>query len=643
MFERRPGADRVAFADRCRRFAAAHAGILAAAIAYIVVDTLIRLEMAGLTTDGLKVAGAAKNAFFDVLVISVLATFCLVLGQLVRGRETLCRVIEVTFAATGLLLVLLACMNRQALAIIGGPLTYQWLYYGDLLSSYTSQLAVRGAINSRFLLIVLLAIVAYGALYFGLKVLLRSPRFARYVPALLALGITTLAIFLFIASDRRNVPEADRVHAANPLMELVLSALNGDTSNLLDAKDAVFLAALPPPTHDRSLLPADLRGSVGKNVILVVLESVSAKHVAGTAPKGASLTPNLERYADRTLVFTNAYAHVGYSSKSLFSIVTGRLPLFSIKVETYEFQQTPMATIASRMKQLGYRTALFMSGDLSFQSADEFLSGRGFDRIADMETIPCPFVTYEASTSEWPEGKSVDDKCTVDALMAWATRPSRQPFFALMWTGNTHWPYFSKPEPRPGELAAEETLNRYVAAVRSSDRAIGAMLDDLARRGMFNDTIVIVVSDHGEAFGEHGYSLHANTIFEEEVRVPMLIIGPDIQGRSISTLTALSDVAPTILHLVGADPENSWDGRSVFDRNRLSRVMLFAPNQELSMGFREGRYKHIYQPARGRALAFDLEADPQETRNVAERFGEDYARRRVAGWLQEQQRRTESR
>jgi arylsulfatase A-like enzyme len=323
----------------------------------------------------------------------------------------------------------------------------------------------------------------------------------------------------------------------------------------------------------------------------------------------------------------------------MFSLLTARLPLFSIELESREFQTARMVGLVDRLKAKGYRTALFMSGDLAFQSVDKFVAKRGFDKIADINNIGCSGARYVGSTSEWRNLDTMDDRCTVKAVMSWFDQPSPQPSLAIFWTGNTHWPYFSKPEPRPGEFSQNERLNRYLGALRTSDAAIGAMLDELTRRKALDDTLVIVLGDHGEAFGEHGFKAHGNTVFEEEVHIPLLIINGAIKGRSFATLGALSDLSPTILHLIGADPEPSWDGRSLFDPNRSGQVMLFAPNHQLSVGFREKDRKYIYETNSGLSRVFDLTNDPAERNNIADRQSAAYARRRSAGWIIHQNQR----
>jgi len=620
---------------------AAAISVLSATGAFLIVDTCVRLTT--LVWPGISLFGLlslTKYSVFDFLVISALASICLVLIYLWRRRPNLVTLLARVFLAFSFGLVILACINVQAIQIIGGPLTYQWLYYADLLNSFTSQFAVRAAINDKFALLLVVAVLGFALIYAIFRTILDRALAKGRLSLMLGIAAPIVAGLLVLSYDRAQVSEGERALAANPLVEIVRSALAGDTSDLLRDPDAIPPAKLPPPTNDPSLLPAGLDDGKVKNVVVIVLESIGAHYVPGTGgPITEQLMPNLNRYRGQSLAFTNAYSHVAYSTKALFSLLTGRVPEFSFNTETYKFRNAPLTTMSSRLKEQGYRTAFFMSGDFKFQAADRFLLNRGFDQLSDMETITCQTTVNRGSTADWPNLDSIDDHCTARALIRWIAHQDGQSFFAIFWTGNTHWPYFPKPEPRDGQYSPDPMLNRYLAALRATDAAVGLVLDELSRRDMLQNTLVVVVGDHGEAFNQHDYSVHGSTIFEEQMRIPLLLIGGKLNGGTSTVLAALSDVAPTVLHVLGYPPDQSWDGRSLFDPNRPQRIMLFAPNQDMVVGFREGNRKYVYQLARGRHAVFDLSADPGETRNVADSRSATYTRRHVAGWMQEQSRR----
>lgn len=231
---------------------------------------------------------------------------------------------------------------------------------------------------------------------------------------------------------------------------------------------------------------------------------------------------------------------------------------------------------------------------------------------------------------------SVDDGCTADAVLDWIENSGEQPFFGIFWTGNTHWPYFSDNPPPPDRWSQNHHRNRYVGALRSSDAAIGSILDRLAKDGRLSDTLVVVLGDHGEAFGEHGFLVHSNSIFEEEVHIPLLMINDNIDGESFETLGGIIDIGPTIFDILGRQPPAGWQGRSLFDTHRSPRVHMFSINQDMITGYREGNHKYIYKLSTDRAQIFDLASDPGETKDISTPTSRELIRRYSAGWLRQQ-------
>jgi phosphoglycerol transferase MdoB-like AlkP superfamily enzyme len=432
---------------------------------------------------------------------------------------------------------------------------------------------------------------------------------------------------------------------ANPLVELLSTAL---------ARDADSLSTLPTSfSSDVDFQAGTVTSSSGrynasgqvKNVILVVMESVGAEYVIDSMPLNKpempiEVTPELTKARVTGITFDNFYAHAPMSSKSLFSILASRYPLFSYETETSIIGNRPLATLSSQLKKAGYRTAFFMSGDFRFQNIDNFLAGRGFDVLRDMRTIPCTAPVFAGSTTAWPNLDSVDDKCTAAALSNWIGDGKGAPFFGMMWTGNTHWPYFSHDEQKQISNAKPH-LNRYLNALHSSDAAIGKLFEHLSQQGLWNETLVVVIGDHGEAFGQHGSQVHGNSIFEEEVHIPLLLLSPSLfRAERNHVIGGLVDLGPTILDLLNIEAPASWQGRSMFANERSPRVYFMAPNSEMIAGYKEGDSKFIFNLARNRISIFDLKHDPGEKRNLAgekvEAAGE--VPDRLAAWVQYQQK-----
>jgi arylsulfatase A-like enzyme len=168
----------------------------------------------------------------------------------------------------------------------------------------------------------------------------------------------------------------------------------------------------------------------------------------------------------------------------------------------------------------------------------------------------------------------------------------------------------------------------YAAAVAYADAQVGALLEDLERRHLLAETVVVVAADHGESFGEHGEGGHGLQLYEEVIRVPLIISAPGLRPRHVSTVASLVDVMPTVLDLVGASTPNI-DGASLLpeltggpaatDRIAYSESMYPARfGRSPLRAVRDDRFKLIDA---GRPELYDLGRDPSEAHNLASERG----------------------
>jgi arylsulfatase A-like enzyme len=169
------------------------------------------------------------------------------------------------------------------------------------------------------------------------------------------------------------------------------------------------------------------------------------------------------------------------------------------------------------------------------------------------------------------------------------------------------------------------------------DEQVGRLFDGLRARGLEKDTIVIVTGDHGEAFGDPHHTWgHGFRLYDEGIRVPFMIWSPVLfpAGGRVDTVGSHVDINPTITDLLGLPPAASWEGRSVFARDRPPRAYFYAANDDYLLGLREGSFKYIYNVTRGRDELYDLSRDPDERTNIASRHRDRCRvwRQRLAAW-----------
>jgi len=354
-----------------------------------------------------------------------------------------------------------------------------------------------------------------------------------------------------------------------------------------------------------------------RNVVEVVLESTGTRYL-GLYGAEFPTTPRLEAEARHGLVFDDFYCHVGLTANAMAALTLSIYPYMTWREYTVEYPDFPGRTLADLLKPRGYRTAFIHSGDVSYTNQRAFLGHRGFDVLLDMNALGAG-----RSHTSW----GAEDRIVVDGLFDWLSQAPDRPFYALIWTIQAHHPYEPSPD-QPfvdffeGRKRPEDDydLNRYLNTQREVDRQLGRLFDGLRERGLADDTLVIVTGDHGEAFGEpHRTWGHGARVYEENVHVPLLIWNPRLypQGGRRATIGGQVDLNPTIAQLIGLAPDPDWEGHSLFDPRRPQRAYFYATNNDYLLGVRDGRFKYIYNATRGRDELYDLEADPDEQRNIA--------------------------
>ena len=167
-------------------------------------------------------------------------------------------------------------------------------------------------------------------------------------------------------------------------------------------------------------------------------------------------------------------------------------------------------------------------------------------------------------------------------------------------------------------------MDRYRNALHYADESLGELIDGLRSRRLYERTLFVITGDHGEAFGQHdGNFGHTLFLYEENVRVPYLIVAPGLTRapERVRRVASLIDVAPTILDLLGISRPHEYQGRSLLEDR--SQMALFATDYSLGfLGLRDGRWKMIHELESGQSRLFDLSADPDERQNLADLYPE---------------------
>jgi arylsulfatase A-like enzyme len=445
-----------------------------------------------------------------------------------------------------------------------------------------------------------------------------------------------------------------------------------------------------------AVAPGCRRSEPPAHVILISADTLRADRLGAYGYTARPTSPRIDALAAEALLFEVHVAAAPWTTPSHLSLLTGLTPtrhgvtgsdrgLREALQGERPIERLPEAitTLAEALASHGYAAAAFTGG----ATLDPRI---GFDQ---------GFGEYDTSMVKLDRGK-------LERVLDWIDAHDEGPFFLFWHTFEVHAPYVAPdflgdvlPPERARALgdslqalperngwkqvraakrvmrkhdayAAEVTRALYDGGVRSFDRWLGELLDGLRERGLYDRTLLVLTSDHGEQLGEEGrpapfgdgfYNVHGHTLFEELIRIPLIVRlpGPP-RGRRVAPVTASIDVMPTILDVLGLPTPPEVQGRSL--RPLWESPAEWTPKAALSeslsegeemKGLRDGRFKHVIRidadtvAANGRSFVppappgalYDLLQDPGERRDLLDEPAEAAARRRAAAMGEELRRR----
>ena len=282
-------------------------------------------------------------------------------------------------------------------------------------------------------------------------------------------------------------------------------------------------AAKTPDGHPRAK---------GANVILIVMDTLRADHL-GCYGYHRPTSPNIDALAKESVTFNRSYSHAPWTHPSIASLMTGLHPRYHGVHQWNHKLSEKYVTLSEVLKAGGYNTGAIMSHSL-FDPRHGHRQGYDiYDLSALGDNDPNKSITSEGVTNR--------------ALHA--LEVLKEPFFLFVHYFDPHTEYIHHKEQFP--WAGDDDMSRYDSEIAFTDFHIGRLLDVLKEKGLKDRTVVAFTSDHGEEFRDHGGEEHGITLYEEVVRVPLLLRIPGVKPTRVKEMVAQTHVAPTLLDLVG--------------------------------------------------------------------------------------------
>ncbi len=426
------------------------------------------------------------------------------------------------------------------------------------------------------------------------------------------------------------------------------------------------------------------------NVVLIVMDTTRADHLSCYGyPKNT--TPVLSALARESVIYRHAVSPSPWTLPAHASMFTGLYPIqhnaYCHPSNESKCQAYPLPperqTVAERLSAQGYDTAAVLGNwsilHRSFGLDQGFWYYDDRPRLAINSTVPNTLSPARWLSGAWQllqgHGRPSRSASEVnDSALAWLNRPRTKPFFLMLNYLDPHQPYQSHPEfkdqlasapsqpliatkvakPRsPIRPNLENDISRYDQELAFVDAQIGLLLDTLRAKGLYESSLIIVTSDHGEAFDEHGYLGHSNTVYEEEVHVPLIVRYPHGSRQGVVTnTTSLIDVAHLIMQATGYTLLNH-DALVQIDKEQnghqkdqqalvFSQRFRWLPKTDPLYGpttsavyLSEGLKVILYETDKIKTRAYDLIADPLEQDDIADQQSNlvEQASSRLEAWF----------
>lgn len=405
----------------------------------------------------------------------------------------------------------------------------------------------------------------------GLTLLL--PRLHHLAALAVAVGVGTRVSAWFASNETRRLRALRRV-AVVLAVSLGLAGL---------ARSA--LHARSPVANRIQLSPA---AADAPNVLVVILDTVRAASMSFLGYPRLT-TPHLAAMGAEGAVFSHAFATAPWTLPSHAGMFTGLYPSQTTTDWREPLNDAPL-TLAEALAQRGYRTGAFVANH--FYTSYESGLGQGFELLEDYrvtlrQTLLSTTLTQTnlffqllhgdgvgqrlraiagmdlRLQTMWVSDRKEAPQVTQEFLDWQAEVGDERPFFAFLNYYDAHLPY-DPPSPwREQFSATPEAIDLYDGAIAYIDDSLGRLFEELRRRGALDRTLVIVTSDHGELFGEHGLHGHGNSLYLPELHVPLIVRYPDRvrAGARLDTPVTLRDLMSTVLDAAGQPgtaPGTSW-------------------------------------------------------------------------------------
>jgi tetratricopeptide (TPR) repeat protein len=451
-------------------------------------------------------------------------------------------------------------------------------------------------------------------------------------------GSVALATIVLVPIDEYELAHNDVVEMASSALRVWLEderpagEFVGKTNRPIISYSEPGVMVEPPPELRR--LKKKIRQANGNepmNVVFIVLESMVSPDVAEELGIDEAM-PYLNKLRKRSVVLEDYSTVFPLSMKSLITLTCSLLPSPERMTLTKINPRLDCRSVSEVATEHGYRAGLFHSGYYSFTMKDLFFADRGYDVMLDAED-------FAKKNPEWNRNAwGIQEEGAVSSMLEWIDEAPDEPFLAVYVPVVGHYPYVPLRAKFRDQYGTETQVDNYKNAVGYADAMVKRVVRSLRKRKLTNDTIFVIVGDHGLPLELHANNdVQSAAIYEENVRTFAYIYQPRHIKETIEypEIVQHADILPSLYDLLGWDIPDRYAGVSIFSPYRKKMAVHYTLRSKKLAALRDGDLKVILDLRKGSATVYDLEADPREREDLAADYPEfvAYAEEFFAGFL----------
>lgn len=355
------------------------------------------------------------------------------------------------------------------------------------------------------------------------------------------------------------------------------------------------------------------------NIILVSIESFNGLYVNKKTEEGKEITPVFNSLLKEGVSYDDFYGNSVQTIKGQFATYCSQVPLIRGKA-SYQLDNTLVKCLPKVLADVGYQSYFHKCyQDLSFDNTQKFMLDIGFNHV--LHTDMSQLTDYQKEHNVW--GWGVQDDISYKQFVKNIKKFNQEhnkPIFATIHTVSHHMKFGNVPV-NQRELFPEQKSRKeaFFNSLNVTDKYLGTLIEELKANDLYDDSLIIITSDHSFPNGEHGFYDAQTSYYQEFFKIPFLaiwkgeIVPQVVKGKTFSQV----DILPTILDLMGLSRKVETAGVSML-RDKGSTALLVQPYNGVVLGAVEWPYKLVWQRKSDRKLLYNLVTDPNEENPITD-------------------------